>query len=173
MDIFWQGQTSFKFKGKNATLLIDPPKAAEADIVLLSDGASKDFPETVRVFQGPGEYESKGVVISGFKTNKNTIYHIIIDGLNIVHLSDIGNHKLSEEIAGSIEQTDILLVMAGNESAVSQLEPRLIIPMDGEGLNKFLKEMGAENATPQNKLSITKDKLPEEPTVVVLNISNG
>ncbi len=35
-------------------------------------------------------------------------------------------------------------------------------------VDNFLKEMGAEGAVSQPKLSITKDKLPEEPQVILL-----
>ena len=38
-----------------------------------------------------------------------------------------------------------------------------------DGVDKFLKEMGAEGIVAQPKLSITKDKLPEESMVVVLS----
>ena len=38
-----------------------------------------------------------------------------------------------------------------------------------EAVQGFLKEMGVENVSPIAKLSITKEKLPEEPTVVVLS----
>ena len=64
---------------------------------------------------------------------------------------------------------------------VSQLEPKVIIPMhykieglkfELDGVEKFLKEMGAENIVPQPKLSMTKEKLPEEPQVILLTKSS-
>jgi L-ascorbate metabolism protein UlaG (beta-lactamase superfamily) len=63
---------------------------------------------------------------------------------------------------------------------VSQLEPKIVIPMhyalpglkfELEPIENFLKEMGFESVEPQAKLSITKDKLPGEMQVVVLNKS--
>ena len=213
MDIYWYGQALFKLKGKNATIVVDPfdqamiglklPKPAEleADAVLVTHShGDHSFVEAVggdplKVL-GPGEYEIKGVSINGISVfhdktqgserGKNTVYHIEMDGLDIVHVGDLG-HTFTEEQIQEIGNTDILLIPVGSvytinakEAAevVTQLEPKIIIPMHYgglpglkpplEGVENFLKEMGAENVTPVVKLTITKDKLPEEPQVVVL-----
>ena len=115
MDIYWYGQACFKLKGKNAVVILDPfdpdftglrlPKDFEADIVLKTHD-HKDHNNvngvsgSPLIFGGPGEYEVKGVVITGipsFHDNSegkerglNTIYNITIDGLNVVHLGDLG-----------------------------------------------------------------------------------
>ncbi len=113
----------------------------------------------------------------------------MIDGLNIVHLGDFGQSEISETQLTQIGEVDILLVPVGSvytidsktaAKIVSQLEPKIIIPMhykieglkfELDGVEGFLKEMGAEGVIPVPKLSITKDKLPEEPQVVVLSKS--
>lgn len=219
MDIYWYGQACFKLKGKNATVVLDPfdpdfvglklPRDLSADSVLIShDHKDHNNSEAVTatpaggkpmVFKEPGEYEVAGAVISGTNSyhdnvsgserGKNIIFHLLMDGLDIVHLGDLGQEKLTEEQVAAIGQTDILLIPVGGmftlnaksaSDIVSQLEPKIIIPMhyqlegskiELEGVEGFLKEMGAENAVAQPKLSITKDKLPEEPQVVVLNKS--
>lgn len=214
MDIYWLGQACFRIKGKNAQVVIDPydptftglklPKDLSADIVL-STHEHQDHNNTAAVtstnskpmvFSEPGEYEVLGVVITaidafhdstnGSERGKNTIFHLMFDGLNIVHLGDLGQLELTETQVAQIGQTDILLVPVGSvytidgkqaAAIVVQLEPKIIIPMhykidelkfELEGIEKFLKEMGAEGIIAQPKLSITKDKLPEEPQVVVL-----
>ncbi len=210
MDINWYGQACFKIKGKNASVVIDPfdpeftglksPKDLEADVVLSTHnhgdhnntGAVSGNP---LVITGAGEYEKQGVSINGvsvFHDNSegsergvNTVFHILIDGVNIVHLGDLG-HILTDEQTSQIDACDILMIPVGSvytidaEAAakvVAQLEPRIVIPMhykiDGlkfelEGVEAFLKEMGAETVSPLPKLSITKDKLPEETMVIVL-----
>jgi L-ascorbate metabolism protein UlaG (beta-lactamase superfamily) len=214
MDIIWYGQALFKLKGKLATVVIDPfdpnfiglkfPKDLESDIVLKTHDHG-DHNNIVgvggspRVFDGPGEYESKGIIITGVSTfhdktqgserGLNTVYHVVIDDLKIVHLGDLGQTSLTEEQIQEIDQTDILLIPVGSvytinakEAAniISQLEPKIIIPMhyslpglsvELEPVENFLKEMGAEAVTPVPKLTITKEKLPEEPQVVVLSKS--
>ena len=216
MDIYWLGQACFRLKGKSASVVIDPFSAEftgltlsslEGDAVLVThQHQDHNNWQSVRlgnekplVFEGPGEYEVKGAVVTGipsFHDNKNgqergnnTIYHILMDGLSVVHLGDLGQESLSEEQVQAIDLTDILLIPVGSvytiaakEAAgiVSQLEPKIIIPMhykipglkfDLEPVDQFLKEMGSEGIEPQPKLSISKEKLPEEPMVVVLKQS--
>lgn len=214
MDIYWLGQSCFRIKGKTSTLIIDPydpeftglklSKDLEAQVVL-STHSHQDHNNVTAVtgsplvITGPGEYEVAGVSIEGVATfhdtvegaekGPNTLYHILIDGVNIVHLGDLG-HKLTESQIGKIDNTDILMIPVGGKfsldaekavEVVSQLEPKIVIPMHYqipelkiEGLDTadlFLKEMGAENVEVQPKLSITRDKLPDATTVVVLSKS--
>lgn len=125
----------------------------------------------------------------GQERGKNTIYRIELDGLSIVHLGDLG-HKLTSEQVDSLDGVDILLVPTGgfytiDESqavqVVHDIAPSIVIPMhygrpdlNPKGFEKlspvsaFLKEMGNEGIAPTPKLSVTKEKLPEEMQVVVL-----
>lgn len=214
MDIYWYGQAFFKIKGKNTTIIIDPydtdftglklPKDMDADVVLKThdhkDHSNVDAVtgEAVKI-GGPGEYEARGISIvgvsvfhdseKGAQRGKNTIYNLSIDGLNIVHLGDLG-HTLSEDQIEELGKTDILMVPVGGtytiaakeaSEVVSQLEPSIIIPMHYggipglkfplDGVDLFLKEMGVEKSEPLNKLTITKEKLPAEPQIIVLNKS--
>lgn len=215
MDIYWGGQALVKLKGKNASVIIDPfdpdftglklPKDLTADIVLATHSHEDHNNTSVvssptgkpMIFTMSGEYEVLGVVITGISSfhddsqgsqrGKNIIFHLMFDGLNLVHLGDLGQTKLSEEQITQIGEVDILFTPVGSiytidskaaATIISQLEPKIIIPIhykieglkfELEGVEKFLKEMGAEGVTPQPKLSISKEKLPEEPMVVVLN----
>lgn len=217
MDIYWYGQACIKLKGKNASLIVDPfdpefvgiklPKDLSSDIVLVTHGhpdhnnskAVTALEGSPMVFDKPGEYEANGVVItgipsfhdntSGSERGLNIIFHIMFDGLNLVHLGDLGQSKLTEEQLAQIGQTDILFIPVGSiftidakvaAEIVSELEPKIIIPIhykipglkfELEGVEGFLKEMGAENVIVVPKLTISKEKLPEEPQVIVL--SNG
>lgn len=214
MDITWYGQAFFKIKSKTAVIAIDPydpeftglklPKDLEADIAI----KTHDHADHANVraitgnpvqISGPGEYEVKGVLITGVSVfhddkegaerGKNTVYNIEAEGLSVVHLGDLG-HPLTEQQIQEIGSCDILLVPVGGVytinavsavQVVSQLEPSIIIPMhfggiEGlkfplDGVGAFLKEMGLENIPEVAKLSITKDKLPEEPQVIVLSKS--
>lgn len=217
MDIYWYGQACIKLKGKNASVVIDPydpsfvdlkiPKDLQADMVLtthqhqdhnftsaISKTPSGNIP---MVFSEAGEYEVAGVVITGINSyhdnssgserGLNSIFHLLMDNLDIVHLGDLGQRELTEKQVAEIGQTDILFIPVGGvytidakaaSNIVSQLEPRIIIPIhykieglkfDLEPVENFLKEMGVEAPVPQPRLSITKEKLPEEPQVVVLS----
>ena len=214
MDITWLGHSSFKIKAKSATLVIDPfdpqiglPWAKQsADILLMSHGHSDhhyaqgvDAGFTV---DGPGEYEVKDVTITGVRvfhdpTNGsergvNTAYSMLADGLTIVHLGDLG-HELSAEQAEELTSPDVLMIPIGGHytidgsaaaKVVSQLEPRMVIPMHYatpelklpaqlEGLEPFLKALGKEMPEVQPVLKVTKESLPDELKVVVLERRSG
>lgn len=215
VDIWWYGQACFKIKGKNASLVFDPydasftglsPLKLAADIVLVShrhldhnnlaavgssSGTGAPF-----VIAGPGEYEISGVNIVGISSfhddkqgtlrGKNTVYHVTIDEVNIVHLGDLGQKKLTQEQVEALSTCDILLIPVGSVYTISgrdapdivaQVEPKIIIPMhyktaglkiDLEPVDSFLAAMGKEKLTPVAKLSISRERLPQEPEVVLL-----
>src|SRR3989344_5253681 len=125
IDIWWYGQACFRIKGKNAAIVFDPYDAAftgltllklEADIVCVSHNhqdhnntqAVKE-PEGKEPFviSGPGEYEISGINIIGIPSfhddndgterGKNVIYQATVDEVNIVHLGDLGQKKLTQE----------------------------------------------------------------------------
>lgn len=210
MDITWYGQACFRVKGKQATIVLDPfspsftglklPKLT-ADIVTIShaheDHNYKEgiFDGNPVVIAGPGEYEVKGVTVTGIQTyhdanqgaerGKNTLYQCVIDTIGIVHVGDLG-HVLTKEQVSQIDTCDIVMIPVGGvytidaataSEVISQLEPSIVLPMhyriDGlkfplDPLEKFLKEIGKEPGEATSKLTITKDKLPQEVAIVVL-----
>lgn len=209
MEITYLGHSSFKLKGKVATVVTDPfnpiiglkfPKV-EADIVTVSH-SHPDHSEVNLVeggpfvIAGPGEYEIRDVKLVGISSfhdekegkerGKNTIYSIRIDGLYVCHLGDLGQASLSSSQLEVLGQVDILLIPVGGvftidsevaAKTVAAIEPKIVIPMHYfdpalktkfEEVGKFLKEMGKENLVPQQKLIITKDNLPEETEVILL-----
>lgn len=213
MEITHLGHSSFKLRGKNATLVTDPydpifvgikfPKV-EADIVTVSH-QHKDHNYTQAVggnplvIAGPGEYEVKGVKIIGVpsyhddvkgeKRGHNTVYHIEMDGVNIVHCGDLG-HKFDDKEMELLNGIDILILPVGGyytidaetaTAVITQLEPKIVIPMHYltarltkdeysflTGVDMFLKAMGKPETTTLPKLVVTSGKLPAEQTLVVL-----
>jgi L-ascorbate metabolism protein UlaG (beta-lactamase superfamily) len=125
----------------------------------------------------------------GAKRGKNTIYRIEMDGLSIVHLGDLG-HTLSAEDVDALDGVDILMIPVGGfytidpaaaVSVINEIEPSIVLPMHygRTQLNQkafgalatreaFLKEIGKEDVVPQPKLTVTRDKLPEQMQVVIL-----
>ena len=125
----------------------------------------------------------------GTERGSNTIYRIEIDGMSIVHLGDVG-HVLESETVNNLDGVDILMIPVGGfftidpekaNAVIKEIEPSIVIPMhyltpkhnakafgDVQPLEVFLKEMGKEGIVPVSKLTITKDKIPEEMQVVVL-----
>jgi hypothetical protein len=148
VHIIWRGQFRFQIivspaKGEQLKINIDDSKILVGDFVI----------------EGPGEYEIKDVFVQGV----NSDYLIDAEGMRICYL--LGGEKADE-----FGEVDILLVPANKAKLVSQIEPRIVIPMgvSPPGISKFLKEMGRKTITPQPKLLIKKKDLPREETEIVV-----
>lgn len=144
-----------------------------------------------------GEYDFKGVLIEGIDSyhdekegaerGGNIIYRIEIDDISVTHLGDLG-HILNDAQLEKLAGTDILLIPVGGKytldakkavEVISQIEPRIVIPMhyktpdvkfDLDGIEKFIKEIGL-TPTYEEKLKISKKDLPiEDMELVILSI---
>ncbi|NCN87628.1 MAG: MBL fold metallo-hydrolase [Candidatus Pacebacteria bacterium] len=145
-----------------------------------------------------GDYEVQGISVFGVQTahdgnggverGNNTVYSILIDNIKVCHLGDLG-HQLTQEQLSEIGNVDVLICPVGGVftidpkmaiKTIQALEPSYVIPMHyktdkhnqdvfGEvaTLEEFLKEYGAE-VSPEAKLIVTKERLPEETELVVL-----
>lgn len=145
MDISYLGHASFRLKGKNATLIVDPfdnkiglkfPKV-EADIVAVSHShfdhnAIENVAGSPFLVEGPGEYEVRGVEIVGVNSfhddkngeerGKNTIYNFKIDNINVCHLGDLGQTSLTNEQLEEIGNVDVLLLPVGGHYTIDASE---------------------------------------------------
>ena len=217
MDITYLGHSCFKLKSTGATVVTDPYEnslgfnlpSVSADVVTVSHDHGdhnniKAVSRTARrdrpfVIDEIGEYEILGVSVfgvasyhddeEGAKRGKNRIFSILIDGVSVVHLGDLG-HQLSDKQVEQINGVDVLLVPvggvytidpAGAAKVVADLEPAMVVPMHYKtdkhnpeafgglaGVDEFLKEMGVGNVERTDKLSVSRVSLPEETKVVVL-----
>jgi len=216
MEIKYIGHSCFRIKGKDTTIVIDPydPKmtgyklpSLTADIVVTSHKhADHCYIEGVKdyklLIETPGEYEVAGTFVYGVKTyhdtkqgkdrGDNTIFQIVMDGYNLLHLGDLG-HELTTETLEKISDIDVLMIPVGGTytidaktavKVISSVEPSIIIPMhyqtkDLTGLKDklddlkvFLEEMGVEDNGVKRveKLTVkTKSDIPEESEVYILS----
>lgn len=207
MIITFFGGQFFKFQHGDTVIAIDPPskesklKSARfgANVVLQSI-ADKDMNGSDTLGSGdkqpflidsPGEYETKGIFVSGFQSTSNfggkerfnTIYKFGLDSIDVCFL---GAHdgELSKDIVEALGNIDVLLVPIGGDGVLAPsdaykiclaLSPKLVIPMhygemgSTDALKKFIKEGGAENPKPQDKLTIKRKDLDgKEADIVVL-----
>jgi L-ascorbate metabolism protein UlaG (beta-lactamase superfamily) len=147
----------------------------------------------VRTVDGPGEYEVAGSLIEGVATyrdkqrgkelGKNTAFMIHLDDLSVCHLGALA-HTLSSSQIEALKDADVLLVPVGGGTAldaaaaaevVSQLEPRIVVPMyygtpaePLESAERFCRELAVTDTTVQPRLTVTRSSLPEETRVVLL-----
>jgi len=98
----------------------------------------------------------------------------------------LGQKKLTQEQIEELSVCDVLMIPVGGvytieakdaPDIIAQLEPKIIIPMhykianlkfDLAPVDNFLKVMGKEKVEVAQKLSVSQERLPEEPEVVVL-----
>jgi L-ascorbate metabolism protein UlaG (beta-lactamase superfamily) len=180
-----------------------PPLKLTADLVTISHddphhatmSAVQPTGPRVRRIDGPGEYEVAGALIEGVATyrdkqhgqinGKNTAFLIHIDDMSVCHLGALA-HTLSAGQIEMLKDADILLVPVGGgttltapEAAevVSQLEPRIVVPMyygtpsmTLDSVDRFCKELAVEDLTVQPRLSINRTGLPDETRVLLLAV---
>jgi len=189
--------------GKSCGLKV--PRLA-ADIVTIShDFDEADNSSAVKgitenepfIINGPGEYEIKNVFVYGIfsHTNnqndkdqkKNLIYRLEIDGISLGHLGGL-DHVLANGEIEKLEGVDILMIPVGGTytingkqatEIISQLEPRIVIPMAYnipglklkhkiDEVKVFCKEFGACPREEINKFKVTKKDLPQENLEVII-----
>ncbi len=171
-----------KFGADIAFISIQHPDMNGADEVAF--GAKQPF-----VVSGPGEYEVGDVTARGYGVETmyggvkkyNTIYQVILEGINMVFLGALGDENIDPQILGELGDIDILFVPIGGGDVLdvpaasklaTKLEARCIIPMHytDVALKAFLKEEGVDTVDAIEKLTIKKKDLAEmEGEIVVLS----
>ena len=148
------------------------------------------------IVSGPGEYEIKEVFIKGIpafhddsegkERGINTIYTIEAEGLRFCHLGDLGQKQLTDEQLEKIGNIDILMIPVGgvytldsaqSQRIISQIEPKIVIPMHYElpklkvkldDVGKFLKVMGKNSIVPQDKFTVKASALAKDGMEIVV-----
>lgn len=210
MTINWYGEGCFKIVENGVTITTDPVESFtglsaprfKTDVILktimnpLSPEDDKPIAqndgETVAI-AGPGEYEVKGIQITGWPLMKSSgkdtlrsIFRVKTDDMTVGilgHLAEFNEPEILEELG----DVDILIIPAGGEpfiaqeaaaKLVRQIEPRVVIPSffkvtglkrKSEDASDFLKELGMK-AQPVEKFSLKRKELGEKMQLVVLSI---
>ncbi|MBX3031289.1 MAG: MBL fold metallo-hydrolase [Chloroflexi bacterium] len=139
----------------------------------------------------PGEYEVHEILVTGVGTFRddtrggerglNTAFIAELDGLDVIHLGDIG-HVLTEQMLGEIGSVQVACVPIGGALSttravelVTGLNANLVVPMvvgpeeqRPAALDRFLREMSVTDPQPVPKLTVSISTVPHETTVVVL-----
>ncbi|MCL5666435.1 MAG: MBL fold metallo-hydrolase [Patescibacteria group bacterium] len=197
MQIQYFGLSSFKISTKEAAIITDPfhkdsgltPPRGAADILILAE-KNKALYSAASGIQGehfdiidPGEYDVKGVTVTGIPLKQEdkyvTIFLIESEDIRILNLTHIKDFNLKEEELEELGDIDILILPVGGNTvlsasaaskAVNSVEPKIVIPShykmpglisDLDPLDKFIKEMGGKKEE-MEKLTVKKKDLAEE-----------
>ena len=157
-------------------------------------GSIGDEPHLI---DGPGMYEVLGYNIAGIGTalsdeegsrRINTVYVIRSDGVSVCYLGSLGV-KLSARQLDSLGSIDVLIASVEQRGEVGPREitrlvnvlgPRIVIPVgedrvgeEGDQdeetpLGALLRQMNVERPDPVLRLNVTRNNLPRETRVVLL-----
>lgn len=121
---------------------------------------------------------------AGNERGSNIIYNMMIDGINVVHLGDLG-HELNPDDVKKVGNVDVLFVPIGGyftmdastvDKVISALKPKVIIPMHFKTekcgfpiapLDDFIQGKKVEQKN--GEVEITKDSLPKTTAIYVLH----
>ena len=204
MQIYYFGLSSFKITSKDITVITDPfdkksglaSPRGNADIVILSEKNNSLYSFTSSLsgepfmVTDPGEYDTKGVTISGIPLKQEqgyvTVYLIEVEDIKILNLAHIKEFNLKEEDLEALGDIDILIVPVGGETvmdastaskAVNSIGPKIVIPshysipglsLKSQGIETFAKEMGGKTETLEKLTIKKKDLMAEEIKVITL-----
>jgi L-ascorbate metabolism protein UlaG (beta-lactamase superfamily) len=201
MEITYIGLGCLRLRGRDADVLVDPLDESvgrglkvprlEPDIIVRTEGKTDPAllrgqdgrPQTV---SGPGEYEVRGIRITGFPSGRLTVMCVIVDDVRVVALGRL-DHQLDEDLVEALGHVDVLAVPVGGGAGLSAtdavklvniVEPFIVVPtfyrVDGhatelEPIERFAKEMGmTEGWAPQPKLVLTGSSGSVDETRVVV-----
>lgn len=173
------------------------PITEEADIVTISHDHD-DHNET-KITGNPvfvkehNKKEIKGIVINGIEVfhdkssgkerGKNIIFNMLIDGLNVVHMGDVG-HIISKSDAERLGNVDVLLIPVGGyftidandaDSIIELLKPKVVIPMHFKTskcefpiapVEDFIKNKEVKKV--DGEIEVNKESLPTNRVIYVL-----
>jgi L-ascorbate metabolism protein UlaG (beta-lactamase superfamily) len=160
VKIRWRGHSSFIIETEGKTIVTDPFNAeygypmipVTADIVTVShDHRDHNAVATIdgqpHVISGIGTEKVSGITVTGIDSfhdrnggrerGHNTIFKILTEGLEVVHLGDLGQNLSARQVT-EIGNVDILLLPVGGRytigaeeafGIVSTLQPKIVIPM--------------------------------------------
>jgi len=218
MEITYLGHSCFKLKSKSGFVAYIDPFLPErvgeslakdvADLVLVSHdhedhnntsvitGAVNR--ESPFVVSREGEYEISGVLVAALRTyhdksegserGKNLVFTVMMDGINVVHLGDLG-HELSSSQIEKLGSVDVLMIPVGGFytlntetvlKVIKDISPSYVVPMhyktdkskiaEIEPLSVFLeKNKFPVTAESVHKIKLDQSSLPDDTQVLLMN----
>lgn len=203
MQIQYFGLSSFKLTTKEATIITDPfhkdsgltPPRGAADILILAEKFKKLYSADSGIsgehfdVTDPGEYDIKGVTITGIPLKQEnsyvTVFLLESEDLRVLNLTHIKEFNMKEDEIEELGEIDILILPVGGNTVMSastaskvvnEIEPKIVIPshykmkdliLDLDPLDKFIKEMGGKKEE-MEKLTVKKKDLVEEGTKLIV-----
>lgn len=195
MVISWYGEGCFKIQSGEVTILTDPfdastgltPPRFKADLTLktINSFPPQDQNQDASIMSGAGEYNMKGVNISGFpltaeSTDKflKTAYLMEAENIKLCFLGHLSEYP-EPSVLEHIDEIDILFIPAGGKpfvdqkaaaKAVKNLEPSIVIPSFSKvvglkrssgDLKAFFEELHHKPVEAEEKFTVKRKDISE------------
>jgi L-ascorbate metabolism protein UlaG (beta-lactamase superfamily) len=210
VDISWLGHACIRIRAQQTYVIMDPCDKESgydmgrpvADLVTISNpdphhSNIKGVRGEPLAVDGPGEYEVKGVQVTGVATflnppedetptARNTVFVVEAEEVHLAHLGGLGA-PLTAEQTRELTGVDILIVpLSGSEGfgvneaarTVRALEPSVVIPVlyptsgagaDKDGpLQQFISGVGVEPESAEARVTLLRRGLPETLQMMLL-----
>ncbi len=207
MKIYWLGHASFLIKTGDKTIIMDPFEEEvgyeiydkEVDYVTVSHYHWDHSGEHLlkgepTIIDTVGDFVYPDISFTGFASyhdkeqgslrGTNIIFRVAAEGINLVHLGDLG-HLLSEEQMKVLGEVDILLIPVGGTftidakeayELVNKLKPQVVIPMHYQTPQLSFQLAPVEDFTrrfdqvvKKPYLEVNKDSLAAENKIITLD----
>lgn len=172
MEIAILPGNSLKIKGKQATLLVDPGEKnktiSDGTLLLGTRTSTVLFNEELGVvLQGAGEYEVKGMKITGFRVEGDVMYTVSVDGLSVF----VGKVTSAIKAKDKLHEHDVVVLQSDEvltQATLGVFNAHVTL-FYGEKAVDNMKAFGKESTPAVNKYATSKDKLPTESELVLLS----
>ena len=205
MQIHYFGLSSFKIVTKEATIITDPfdkesgltPPRGAADVLVLAEKKNPLYSATSGIsgdpflINDPGEYDVKGVTVTGSPLKQDEGRHVSIyllesEDISILNLTHIREWNIKQDDLEGLGEIDVLILPVGSNSVLTPklasqiahtIEPKILIPshyetpglaLPNEKLETFLKEYGGKAETMEKLIVKKKDFIEDRTQVIVL-----
>ncbi len=184
MEVTFLGKTSFKFKTKTLTLIVDPISNKEkADVVVytgnpnamveVSGAVNREKPF---VIDKEGEYElgGVGIIVDRLEIGKEgMVVRISGDGVEVAHTGMVEG-DLEEKMKQKLSESDVLLLTLKKAvDLINTCEPYIAVLMGYDSIAEVDQFLGSHKfevvKRDLDKLKLDADSLPESTEVAVLN----
>src|SRR5882724_3957772 len=171
MEIALLSKNGLRFKSKLAAFAVDPQDKSDYDaIFLLVKSPDEITSQAPILITGPGEYEIGGSKITASRSEKEILYSLTLDSIDIL----LGTLTGLEKMQHKLKEHHIVVVdcnTISSASFVTSLASNVII-FYGEKATEIAQAFGKESVKSMTKYSSTLEKLPGEVETILLATSD-
>jgi hypothetical protein len=169
MEIALLSKGTLRIKEKNAMLVVDPHEKEQVGangIILLEYSSQTGLNDESVILNGPGEYEVAGIKISGTKKDRDTIYSLRIEGVEVL----LGQLHALEKMQHKLQEHNVVIVQCSSEGSPSFLTSLAsnVIILYGERAAELVQSIGKGDVKTMSKYAVTLGKLPTEVETILL-----